>query len=260
MFHSEEKALISFRPCRGFSLPEVMGALMVLAMVGSSVVLVIHRAVGKAADITLRTQAFEVARENMEKLLSAGSAKEMVEYGTSERYPDINWQTVVETFDEPISSQMWVRAICSAEYVDTRGRTEKIELVQWLTRLTDKQVELILEERKKKETETGDNIFQTIEEAAEHIGVEVETIEQWVRNGMRTTESGYYIGFELYLYKNTNGEPAIADRLLFEQEYFGYETPDESASDESTPDESTPGESTGDEPILEDALSKLEGL
>jgi len=255
MSHSKKNTVMPFHGRRGFSLPEVMGALMVLAMVSSSVVLVIHRAVGKAADLTLRTQAFEVARENMEKLLCAGQAREMVEYGTSEAYPDISWQTVVETFNEPKGSQMWVRAVCSAEYIDTQGQTQRTELTHWLTKLSEKQSKLILDERKKKETESDDNIFQTIEEAAEHIGVDLETIEQWVKNGMRTTESGYYIGFELYLYENTNGEPTIADRLLFQEEYFGYETPDE-----STPDESAPGQSTDDESILEDALSKLEGL
>ena len=82
---------------------------------------------------------------------------------------------------------------------------------------------------------------------------------------MRTTESGYYIGFELYLYNNTNGEPTIADRLLFEEEYFGYRKQDESTAEEPAPEESTlgesaPTESTGDEPILEEAISKLEGL
>jgi hypothetical protein len=39
--------------------------------------------------------AFEIARENMEKLLAAGSVKETAEYGTSDEYPEIKWQTVV---------------------------------------------------------------------------------------------------------------------------------------------------------------------
>jgi len=205
----------------GFTLPEVLGALVILALVSSGVVIVIHRSVETAAELTQRMQAFEVARENMEQLLTAGTVKEMVEYGTSERYPNINWQTVVETFEEPLTSQMWVRAVCSAEYVDSRGQSKTVELTHWLTRLTPKQVQQILEERQRKEQQMADELIETIEEAAEYAGVDVETIRQWVANGMRRTESGYFMASELDLYKDTGGRPTIADRVRRRSESEG---------------------------------------
>ena len=106
---------------RAFSLVEVLTALAILALISSSVLVVINRGVASAADSALRIQAFEVARENMEKLLASTSLEENVEYGESNKYPEISWTTVVETFYEPITSRMWVRGICSAEYRDTEG-------------------------------------------------------------------------------------------------------------------------------------------
>ena len=204
---------------RGFSLPEVMGALIILALVSSSVVVVIHRSVCTATDLTLRTRAFEVARNNMEEILTFRSSKETVEYGTSELYPDIAWQTIVETFNEPLTSQMWVRAVCSAEYSDAKGQTQTIELTHWLTRLTDKQVKQIAQQNKQREEELAGQIVETIEEAAAYAGVDVETIEQWVENGMLSTGSGGFITYELELYKQAGGAPTAEDKLFARRLY-----------------------------------------
>jgi len=204
---------------RGFNLPEVMGALVILALVSSSVVVVIHRSVCTATDLTLRTRAFEVARNNMEEILTFRSAKETVEYGTSELYPDIAWQTMVEAFNEPLTSQMWVRALCSAEYSDAKGQTQTIELTHWLTKLTDEQVKQIAEQNKQREEELAGQIVETIEEAAAYAGVDVETIEQWVENGMLRTDSGGFITYELELYKQAGGAPTAEDKLFARRLY-----------------------------------------
>jgi len=191
----------------GFSLPEVVASLIILAFVGSSVLVILDRCMTSAAQLTLRMQAFEVARENMEMLLASTSVAEMVEYGTSEKYPEIQWQTVVETFSGLEKDKMWVRAVCSAEYFDAQGETQKVELTHWLTYLTKEQMEKILqfeEEREQQLQEEGE-IIQTIEEAAEYAGVDVQTIRQWVTNGMKTTASGWYIKDELDLYATTEG-------------------------------------------------------
>jgi len=134
---------------RAFSLIEVVVALGILALISSSVLVVINRCVTSAADSAQRYQAFEVARDNMEALLSKNSVKEMAEFGSSDKYPGIQWQTVVETFYEPITARMWIQAICSAEYTDTAGNLQTIELTHWLTDLTKKQLLQIMEERKK---------------------------------------------------------------------------------------------------------------
>lgn len=125
-----------------FSLVEAVTALIILALVSSSVLVVINRCMASAVDSSLRMQAFEVARDNMETLLSKDSVNEMVEYGSSDKYPGIQWQTTVEVFYEPVmgQTQIWVRGICSAGYTDTAGEAQKIELTHWLTGLTREQL------------------------------------------------------------------------------------------------------------------------
>ena len=141
---------------RAFSLIEAVTALIILALICSSVLVVIDRCMASAADSTLRLKAFEVARENMETLLAKNSAEEMVEYGTSDKYPGIQWQSVVETFYEPITTRMWVQAVCSAEYTDTEGEIQRIELTHWLTDLTKKQILEIFEQKKREEQELAE--------------------------------------------------------------------------------------------------------
>lgn len=208
-YSSEKNLLFASLTYRGFTLVEVMGALVILALVSSSVVVVINRCMASAADMELRIQAFELARQNMEKLLTSDSAKEMVEYGTSYKYPEIQWQNVVETFYEPVASKMWLRAVCSAEYYDTEGELQTVELTHWLSALTEKQVSQLLEQRqrlKERLAERGE-LFATVEEAAEYARVDVETIEQWVENGMFITDDGRYPRVYLDPYYEYDGYP-----------------------------------------------------
>ncbi len=134
---------------KAFSLIEAVTALAILAIITSSVLVVINRCTASAANSVLRMQAFEVARNNMEALLTADSVAEMVEYGSSDKYPAIQWRTTVESFPEPVTSRMWVQAICSAEYTDTAGEVQTIELTHWLTNLSKEEMIQILEERQK---------------------------------------------------------------------------------------------------------------
>ena len=195
---------------KGFSLPEVMAAVTILALISTSVWVVINRCMASAADSVLRMQAFEIARENMEKLLVSDSVAEQVEYGSSDEYPDIEWQTVVEMFYEPLTSRAWIRAVCSAEYTDIAGDVQTVELTHWLTDLTKEQLIRIMKERK--EALTAEQIAETEEEAAAYAGVDERTIQQWIENGMPTTEDGHFIKDELDLYRETDGSPTIADR------------------------------------------------
>jgi hypothetical protein len=133
-----------------FSLVEVVTALIILAFISFSVLVVINRCMASAADSELRMQAFEVARDNMETLLSKDSVEEMVEYGSSVKYPEIKWQTTVEMFYEPEASeqmQVWVRGVCSAEYTDAAGEVQTIELTHWLTGLTKEQLIEMLKQK-----------------------------------------------------------------------------------------------------------------
>lgn len=130
-----------------FSLVETVTALIILAITTSSVLVVINRCVSSTADSAIRCQAFEVARDNMETVLTSTSVSERVEVGTSDKYPQIQWQTTIEPFYEPVTKRMWVQAVCSAEYTDTAGELQTVELTHWLTELTKEQLLEIIEQR-----------------------------------------------------------------------------------------------------------------
>jgi hypothetical protein len=195
-----------------FSLVEVVTALIILTLISSSVLVVINRCMASTADSALRMQAFEVARDNMETLLSKDSVNEMVEYGSSDKHPEIQWKTAVEAFYEPVTEQMWVRAICSAEYADTTGDVQTIELTHWLTGLTKEQIIQMIEEKQKEKGQSAEEVIETAKEAADYAGVDAATIQQWVENGMPKTENGFYIKNWLDLYARTNGEPTAEDK------------------------------------------------
>jgi hypothetical protein len=151
--------------------------------------------------------AFEVARENMEKFLSMSILPETVEYGRSEMYPAIEWEKRVEVFFEPVKSQGWVRAVCSAEYTDSKDEVQKIVLTHWLTNLTNKQLEQIEEEREKAKELLAERTVYAIEEAAMYVGVDTATVEEWITKGMPLSDDGGYIKDYLDLYWDYGGQP-----------------------------------------------------
>jgi len=225
----------------GFTLAEAVAAVVILGMICSGVLMVINRTMLAAADETLKMQAFGVARENMEKLLASSSVKETSDYGTSEMYPQITWQTTVESFYEPLTTRLWIQAICSAEYFDSTGEQRKVELTNWITDLSRQQ---IIEMLKNKEQKTkllleADQILQTAREAAAFVGVDQGTIQEWINIGMPITEEGYFIKAYLDLYKRTSGDPTIDDKLQVEEYLKELTQPLEEAAEDETSDEET---------------------
>jgi len=197
---------------RAFTLVESMVSVALLAFIGASVWLVLERCTASAADSIQRMRAFEIAHENMEKLLGSDSVQEKTEYGISEKFQDIRWQTSVEGFSEPITSNMWARAVCSAEYTDSGGETKSVELTHWLTRLTAAQSQQLAARSEMQKELLVKHIITTEELAAEYAGVDAKTIQQWVKNGMPMTESGEYLKPWLDLYLQTDGNPTEQDR------------------------------------------------
>ncbi|MGB2810108.1 MAG: hypothetical protein WBC22_20375 [Sedimentisphaerales bacterium] len=190
-------------------MAETVAALVILAFISTSVLVVINRYMASAADSILRMQAFEVARRNMEELLTSDSVEESVEYGTSEMYPDIQWETAVESFYVPLDAKMWIQAICSAEYIDSEGQVQTVELTHWLTDVSKAELLQILAQQ---EEELAAQIIETLEEAAVYAGVDEQTILQWVDNGMLLTKDGQYLMSQLDLYRDSDGNPTIEDR------------------------------------------------
>ncbi|MBN2315188.1 MAG: prepilin-type N-terminal cleavage/methylation domain-containing protein [Sedimentisphaerales bacterium] len=193
---------------KAFSLVEVMTALAILALTSSSVLVVIDRCASSAATSALKMQAFEVARENMEALLASPSVQESVDYGESDKYPAISWQTSVETFYEPVTARMWLRGVCSAQYSDPNGNEQTVELTHWLTDLSKEQLLQMMKQDGEGQDDIAGQLLESVEDAAEYAGVDVETIEKWLENGLITAEDGSFIKSNLDLFKQNNGEPS----------------------------------------------------
>ncbi len=122
---------------------EVVVALGILTTICSAVLVVMNRCIAATIDSQMKMEAFELVRENMEKLLGAESVTLVAELGTSDRNPNIQWQTVIETFKEPVDSGMWLQAVCSASYTDSDGEKQEVELVHWLCELSKRDQQQI---------------------------------------------------------------------------------------------------------------------
>jgi type II secretory pathway pseudopilin PulG len=217
-----------------FTLIESMVAVTLLAFIGASVWLVVERCMISAADSVQRMRAFEIARENMEQLLGASSVQKMTEYGINEKFPDIRWQTTVESFYEPIGSRMWIRAVCSAEYTNSAGETQNVELTHWLTDLTDEQIQQLTQYDESQKQSLAQYIIGTEDLAAQYAGVNVETIRQWVQNNMPTFD-GDFLKPWLDLYLTANGNPTEQEKQELISRYPELGVPKQSkpASDDS---------------------------
>ena len=200
----------SHRPA--FTLVEVGAALVLLSIILSSVMVLMNRYVDSVIELQLRQEAFELARGNMEQLLAESKLSDMAEFGDSEQNPEIEWQTLVEPFYEPVTDQMWIRAVCSAGFDDTKGEYQNIEMEHWITNLTAQQVEQILAQQQI-EAEymdlLADGEASAIEETTlaylEKEGLDPEAykrfIEQQKRKKLEYISEKGFEGYEEYLEK-----------------------------------------------------------
>jgi hypothetical protein len=203
------------RPVRaGAILVEVLAALMILAFVCSSVVLVVDRCMVSAANSSLRMEAFRLARENMEKVLASDSVTETVEYGRSDIYPDVSWQTQIEAFSEPVTQKMWIRAVCSAEYTDSESQKQTVKLEHWVTELTDQQANQLGGQPQNLEELAAEQVIRTPEEAAQYADVDVETIQKWIDDGLVTMEDGAFLKHNLDIFIRSDGKPMGVEKGL----------------------------------------------
>lgn len=127
-----------------FTFVEVVAAVVLLSIMIASVLVMMDRFVGSIGDMRLRQQAFELARSNMETLLSEAKLPDIYEFGESETNPDVLWETTVEPFYEPFKNRMWIRAVCSGSFINSKDEEEKVELEHWITSLTAAQIKQIL--------------------------------------------------------------------------------------------------------------------
>lgn len=132
----------------GFTIVEVSAALVLLGLLLASTLMLMNRYVDTVIDFRLREKAFELARSNMEQLLSETKLSDKDDYGTDEFNPELDWETMVEPFFEPVTNQMWIRAVCTAGFLDTKGERQDVELEHWITNLTPEQVKQITAQQK----------------------------------------------------------------------------------------------------------------
>ena len=149
MYHFENNMTPKTIRHAGFSLLEVVVALGVLAAIISSVLVVINQCIAATIDSRTKMEAFRLVRENMEKVLAADSVTLVSEMGVSDTNPEIQWQTVVETFNPPVGTKMWLQALCSAAYTDSKGEQQTIELTHWLNELSQRDKKLIQKQRER---------------------------------------------------------------------------------------------------------------
>ncbi len=201
----------------GFTLIEVLVALMLLAAVCGSLFIVMERCMAAVTNMIWERRAFEVARENMEAILCLSVVTESAEYGQSERYPEIAWETEVEMVVDPMNSSLsWLKATCSAEYEDTAGLIQTVSLAHLLTYVQEESAE---------DANEGDwYVYETMAKAAQDFGVDEDTIQEYLDNGMKTTdtEPGLVIRHNCQIYYDANGLPDAtqqARQVTTEQDY-----------------------------------------
>ncbi|MEN8128398.1 MAG: hypothetical protein ABFR90_11445 [Planctomycetota bacterium] len=203
---------------------EIATALVILSVMLGSVIVLMNRYVEAVMDMQLRDQAFELARGNMESLLSEPKLSDMSDYGTSETNPDIEWETTVEPFYEPITDRMWIHAICSAGFTDSKGEFENIELEHWITSLTAAQIKQVLAQQEIEDEYmallAGDEdsaIQETTRAYLEEQGLDVEAYDKFIRQQRREklehiAEKGFD-GYEKFVEKLKDEESEFLEEL-----------------------------------------------
>ncbi|OHB58953.1 MAG: hypothetical protein A2Y07_04735 [Planctomycetes bacterium GWF2_50_10] len=146
---------------RGFTVIEVATALVILAIIFTTVLTVFKDAMRAVSDDRINMQAFELARENMERILSQSSVSEQTEYGVSEINPQLVWELRTEPFSDPSGSGTWVKAISSATYLDANDQPKTLELTCWLTKVSKEVATQMMKDRELRDAnEFGNSTLQ----------------------------------------------------------------------------------------------------
>lgn len=212
-----------------FTLVEVAVTIVVVGLIVGSAMSILDRIVGAMGDMRLRADAFELARQNMETLLAEATVQDKTEYGVSEIHPEIQWQTVIEPFYEPITNAMWVRAVCSAGFNDSKGQYQNIELEHWLTNLSAEVVRQIIQQQKAEEeyldllsgTSSGQEeaaIQETTIAYLEEAGLDVDEYENFIERQRRQkldyiAKNGFDDGYVEFLEDLREDESIFLDKI-----------------------------------------------
>lgn len=259
------------KPYKAFTLVEVAVTIVVVGLIIGSSMTIMDRIIGAMMDMRLRADAFETARQNMELLLSKPNVSDLAEYGVSEVHPEIQWQTVIEPFYEPISNAMWVRAVCSAGYTDSKDQYQELELEHWLTNLPANVVRQIILQQKMEEeyldlmsgTASGQEEEAIQETTAAYLaeeGLDVDAYTDFLERQRRQkleyiAKYGFDDGYDTFIEELREKENDFLERLgvdfdkynTFARDYVPRVSGGDGPLSPGTPDTpSGPGESGGD--------------
>ncbi len=224
MYHFKHNLLTDKTSTRAFTLVEVVAAVALLAIMISSVLVLMNNFVDAVIDMRLRQEAFDLARTNMETLLSESKLLDMEETDISEINPDIRWKTVVEPFYEPIKNSMWIRAVCSASFIDSKGQDQTIELEHWITNLTAAQVRQILAQQQVESeyleliqdgglTDIQETTIAYLEQAGLDVEVYKDFIEQQRRQKLEYLDRKGFDGYEKFAEQLQDEENEFLEEL-----------------------------------------------
>ncbi|MBN1457186.1 MAG: prepilin-type N-terminal cleavage/methylation domain-containing protein [Sedimentisphaerales bacterium] len=167
--HSDKININTKKNPKAFTLMEVVIAVTIIGVIVTSILTVMNQCISTAMDSRTHMQAFEIARNNMETLLAENKLTEKTEFGFSETNPDIQWETLIETFTEPVTSSMWLRAVCSATYTDQNGELQTVELKHWLSEVPPALQKKIKEQEKKEK--------ELMEQYADKMGIDIDQLD-----------------------------------------------------------------------------------
>jgi len=119
----------------GFTVVEIVASLLVLVLIFSSVLTIFNDSMRAVSENRMQAEAFELAREKMEEMLAQTAVTEVTNYGVSDRNPNIEWETRVESFSDPSGSGSWVRAVSAVTYPDANDQPKSLELTCWLSKI-----------------------------------------------------------------------------------------------------------------------------
>gem|GEM_PF-5744915 len=160
---SRKHNLLAARCRTAFTLIEIVAAITVLALIVSTSLVIINNCLEATVDLRMRRAAFDLARDNMEKLLGATALSESIEYGDSNDVEGLTWETRVETFYEPHTVRMWIKAVCLASWYDTKGELQTIEFTQWLTDLSQQDIANILRRQQAQQEALDEQMLEEVQ-------------------------------------------------------------------------------------------------
>jgi hypothetical protein len=84
-------------------------------------------------------------------------------------------------------------------------------LTHWIAKLTEQQAGELMDDEEVAALE-AEQALATAEQAAQYARIDVETLDEWIEAGLKTTEDEAFIKYNLDLFMDSQGEPSDQDK------------------------------------------------